>query len=409
MNVVFASNYLNIHQNPLCEEMQALLGADNFKFIASSPFNMKRLTSGYEDMNQKPFVIRAYEDPSLAQEAVLSADVMIGIPYANDPLIDLRMRKSDKPTFIYSERLLKRGLWFRHVPQKRSRVDAAFTRYSDFKNLHVLCASAFTSYDLSLFGFPTQRCWKWGYFPRVPTKLFAERRPTAVPSLLWVGRFIEFKRPFMPLRLARRLMREGRSFHLTMVGDGELRSAMEDYIRANGLDEVVSLTGSIPNDMVQRIMGESDIFLLTSNREEGWGAVLSEAMGNGCCPVASSLVGAAPYLIGCDGSLGKVFADGDSEELYRCVSYLLEHPEIISEIGNRAHELMATLWNPRTASQRFCDLAEVLNNGEIPAISEGPCSPAGIIRDSWWNHARRGRNLADDYGGIRDSIGRISI
>lgn len=383
MNVVFAGNYLNIHQRPFCDEMIELLGEENFRFIARMPFNQKRLTSGYEDMNQAPFVIRAYEDLAAAEQVSLDADVLIGIPYFYPDLIRLRMEKTDKLTFACAERLLKRGLWFRLVPQKRKRVNDAFTCYSDRDNFHVLCASAFTSSDLSLFGFPTERCWKWGYFPVIPQVTSTAGRPDDMLSLLWVGRLLDLKRPFEPLRLVRKLASEGMPLHLTMVGDGELRSSLASYVRTNRLEPYVTMTGAIPNSQVHELMSSSHILLFTSNRNEGWGAVLCEAMGNGCVPVASSLIGSVPFLIE-DGVNGRVFPDGNSKALYRCVAELAEDRDSLMRMSSNALETMRVMWNPKNAAKSVTMLSDALLAGSEPEIAEGPCSPAGIMPDTWY-------------------------
>lgn len=382
MRVTFATNYLNVHQRPFCSAMLEILGESNFAFVASTPFNELRLRSGYEDMNQEPFVIRAYEDKALAKEAVVDADVVVGIPYSNPDFIRLRMDDSKGLTFAYSERLLKRGLWLRFFPSKWAKVYGAFTCYRRRQDFHVLSASAFTSYDLSLFGFPPERCWKWGYFPVVPE--IPERvEPHFPASIVWVARLIQWKRPYLPLQLAKRLVRDGRDFHLTMVGEGEMRGELESYIQDNGLVGHVTMTGSMPNREVHRIMSESDVSLFTSNRMEGWGAVLSEAMGNGCAPVASSLIGSVPYLVR-DGHNGRVYPDGDEEALYRCVVDMLDDLDATRCMGERARETMTSLWNPSHAARSFIELSECLLAGERPAIPEGPCSPAGVVTDTWY-------------------------
>ena len=374
MKVVFTSNYLNVHQRPFCDEMLTCLGKDDFRFVAATPFNAQRLRSGYEDMNQEPFVIRAYEDEALAKEAVADADVVVGIPYSNPDFIRLRMGSSKGLTFAYSERLLKRGLWFRFFPPKRAKVHSAFTRYRKRQDIHVLCASAFTSYDLSLFGFPPERCWKWGYFPLVPEDP-GRVECDAPASIVWAARLIQWKRPYGPLQLAKHLVRDGRDFHLTMIGEGEMHGELESYIQENGLSGHVTMIGAVPNREVHRIMSQSDVFLFTSNRVEGWGAVLSEAMGNGCAPIASSLIGSVPYLVQ-DGYNGRVYPDGDEEALYNCVVDMLDDLDATRRMGERARETMTSLWNPSQAARSFIELSECLLAGERPAIPEGPCSPA---------------------------------
>lgn len=74
--------------------------------------------------------------------------------------------------------------------------------------------------------------------------------------------------------------------------------------------DCVSLIGNMPNDEILALMQKSHIFIFTSDRNEGWGAVLNEAMSNGCAVVASNMIGAAPYLIK-QGENGYIFKSGD--------------------------------------------------------------------------------------------------
>ena len=64
------------------------------------------------------------------------------------------------------ERFLKKGLWYRFVPSTRKKIWDRVLKYKN-NNLYLLCASAYTSYDLSLLGF-RGKCYKWGYFTEVP-------------------------------------------------------------------------------------------------------------------------------------------------------------------------------------------------------------------------------------------------
>lgn len=384
MKLTLVSNYLNIHQKPLCDAFVQSIGIDNFSFIACDPFNKARLSSGYTDMNSERYVIRAYEDAEKAKNEAIDADILISIPYASQDFVNLRLSAGNKITFSYSERLLKRGLWFRYFPPKRVKVDKAFSRYMHHDSFHVLCASAFTSYDLSLFGFPSNRCWKWGYFPNLPEISTSNKVPS---SITWVGRLIQWKRPYEPLLMAKRLMHDGRDFHLTMIGNGKMRGELEGFIRKNGLSGSVTIAGSLPNLTVQQIMSKSDIFLFTSSRMEGWGAVLSEAMSNGCAPVASSLIGSVPYLIQ-DGVNGRVYSDGNEDALYQCVAEMIDDRNATWLMGQKARETMTSLWNPEHAARSLIELSECLLAGDVPTIADGPCSPAGIIKDTWYRGCR---------------------
>ena len=44
-------------------------------------------------------------------------------------------------------------------------------------------------------------------------------------------------------------------------------------------------------------MEKSEIFLFTSDKGEGWGAVLNESMNSACAVVASHAIGSVPFLL----------------------------------------------------------------------------------------------------------------
>ena len=387
--LVFYSNYLNVHQLPFCEEMLRLLGDDGFAFVAQTPFNKERIASGYEDMNQQSFVIRPYEDErqrAIAEKLALEADVVL---MGGDSAFMPKRTSTGRITFIPSERLLKRGLWWRFAPPKMWRTYKWYGRYAGNSNVHILCSSAFTSNDLAYSGFPEGRCWKWGYFPRVYTcedlgqSYACANKPKDHVSILWVARLIKWKRPYMALRLAERLRAAGSAFHLTIIGDGELRPGLDEYVSTHDLESYVTIKGVLPNNEVHRIMSDSDVFLLTSDRNEGWGAVLNEAMSNSCAVVASSAAGSVPYLVE-EGKTGFVFCDGDLNSLYTKAALLVDNPELARTMGKAARKKIAEEWNPCVAAARLLELSECLAQGRVPPYASGPCSHAELIRDDWF-------------------------
>jgi len=72
------------------------------------------------------------------------------------------------------------------------------------------------------------------------------------PRLVCVGRLSKDKGHLLLLEAAALLAREGRSFELALVGDGDYRPSIEARIRAEGLEGRVRLTGSLDGDGVRR-------------------------------------------------------------------------------------------------------------------------------------------------------------
>ena len=130
-------------------------------------------------------------------------------------------------------------------------------------------------------------------------------------------------------------------------------------------------------------MEEASIFLFTSDRYEGWGAVLNEAMNSGCAVVASHAIGSVPFLIN-DGKNGLIYRSGDIEDLYKKVKYLIDNKEKTAELGKNAYYAITDLWNAETAAERFKQLVQVINAGGADDLfNDGPCSKAKVLKDNW--------------------------
>ena len=77
--LVFVSNYLSHYSKTISEAFMKIYGGD-YLFIAETPFNQKRLSAGFHDMNNEPYVLRAYESPELyerSQEIICDAECVI--------------------------------------------------------------------------------------------------------------------------------------------------------------------------------------------------------------------------------------------------------------------------------------------------------------------------------------------
>lgn len=176
ISISFFSNFFNAHQLPIARELDANPRVD-YAFVAMQQING---LEGRACLNDSyPFVVKQYLGGSAAEEAMTHAigdDIVVFGDMAGDESYVRARAKTGKPFFRYSERLLKRGDWWAHVPPKKYRTYNRFIRYNDCP-MYVLCASGYTARDLSKFGFPVERCLKWGYFPQVDSCPVEARRP----------------------------------------------------------------------------------------------------------------------------------------------------------------------------------------------------------------------------------------
>lgn len=380
MKIVFITNLVNHHQIPLADELYRMLG-DDYTYIACEPLPDWLIKGGYDPSLDRPYVIRAYkseEEMSKACRLAYESDVVI-IGSAPDSFIVNRL-KDNKLTFRYTERYFKNRPWYFPDPRVFINFYKNHFRYRN-KNFYMLAASAYTANDVYHMHCYKDKVYKWGYFTRVDNfaleasqKLDASSAESA-PHLMWCARFLRWKHPELPVLLAARLKSKGYKFALDMYGSGEELENTKQLALNLDVGDVVSFYGNLPNDQILKKMRKSEIFLFTSDKGEGWGAVLNESMSNGCAVVASSMIGSAPFLIN-DGINGLLFKSENLDSLEEKVSYLLDYPKERIEMAKNAVMTMRNEWSPKIAAQRFMYLVEQLLHGSDSEFKEGPCSKA---------------------------------
>ncbi|MCQ2521877.1 MAG: glycosyltransferase family 4 protein [Lachnospiraceae bacterium] len=378
MKIAFISNYLTPHQAPFCETMVKQLG-DDFSFIASMKMEEERKNMGWGLKLQGLSYFHEYdEDPEKAENLLMEADVAIcgDAPYR---LFEKRL-KAGKPTLRYYERLFKKDLWRVVNPKTRMRYKAQHGVYKDAP-VYLLCAGGYVPDDFAKFGAYKGKTIKWGYFPYFDKTPLAELMEMKQPgSILWTGRMLSWKHPEEAVYAMMLLKDHIEGIHLTMIGEGEQRPLVEKLIKEHGLEDCVTLLPFMKPKEVREYMKRSEIYLMTSDRQEGWGAVMNEAMNSGCAVVASHMAGATPYLIPDDGLNGYVYSSREIGELTNAIYDLLLEGDKRKNMAERAYESIAAYWNAEEASLRMIDFCEGLLKGEERYYSGGPMSRAENLK-----------------------------
>lgn len=385
ITISFFSNFFNAHQLPVALELDKNPAVD-YAFVAMQQVEG---LEGRACLNDSyPFVVKQYMSKADAAEAMVHAvddDIVVFGDMAGDESYVRARAKTGKPFFRYAERLLKRGDWWAHVPPKRYRTYDRFTRYSN-SPMYVLCASGYTARDLGKFGFSAERCLKWGYFPQIDYMPVEARKPLLQRdvTLSSAQRLIPWKRVDLQVRMARELKDRNISFALTIAGDGQESLALKGLAQELGVDDCVTFVGALsPNDTAA-LMRSSDVFLATSNRKEGWGATVNEAMAAGCVVVASNQIGSVPFLIE-PGISGAVFRSEDAVDLAETMVSLLAHPDGLDAIARSGAERIRGLWGAKNAAERLVEVSKrLLINERLTPYKDGPLSAANVINDDWY-------------------------
>lgn len=384
MKISFVATFMTHHQLPFSLKMVELTN-NNYTYIAFNKLDMRVVSDGYRDLDYFPFVIRAYESDEARRTALkkIMEDDMVIFGSCPDQWVELR-NKTGKPFIIYSERFFKKGLYRRFIPITRYKIKKRMLQFED-SNVSIICSSAYLPYDISLLH-AKFKMYKWGYFPECKSysiENLMKKKNNLKPVILWVGRMIKLKNPQHAILAANELNNLGYDFELNFVGDGPLRYKLERMVNRLNLSEKVNFFGSKKTEEVRKYMESANIFLFTSDRNEGWGAVLNEAMNSGCAVIGSHIAGSVPFLIK-DGKNGLIYESGNIKHLVSCLKTVINNSKKCNDLGIQAYKSISEQWNPNDATIRLYNTIEAILNGHSNFhYQDGPCSIAEIISDKY--------------------------
>ncbi len=157
-------------------------------------------------------------------------------------------------------------------------------------------------------------------------------------KILFAGRLCEPKRPDRFLRVMNRIIhaRPELNVRATIVGDGPLRSCLEEQASALGLrSSQIEFLGELKD--VKPLYYASDLLLLTSDWE-GTPNVVLEAMGCGL-PVVATRVGGVPGIIGA--IHGLVVDPSDEEGLADATLRMIDDRNLRTVLGFQGSDYVA--------------------------------------------------------------------
>lgn len=196
-------------------------------------------------------------------------------------------------------------------------------------------------------GFPRMKL--WGYFVEGGSarKKCECEGAGQVMKILWCGRMLDLKRVDVLIKAFKRASKQ-RAMALQIVGEGPERARLKCLAGELGEDALkwtpgkISFNGYLPNSQVRDLMHEADVYVMPSNAEEGWGAIVSEALVEGCPVISTWEAGSSATLLG-------------DKRLY--------HANSVSELCARLLEFDGTLeaydakaWSGEAGAKKFMEI-----------------------------------------------------
>ena len=167
------------------------------------------------------------------------------------------------------------------------------------------------------------------------------RLRTATPGVyrfITVGTLIDYKNQLAIVKACAQLKKHQFPFSLTIVGDGPMRQEIEDYVKANDLQEQVILAGKKDQAALRRLYRQHD-FVIQAPLKEGFGKVPVEGFFHGVIPIINNISLAKQMMAG--GDRGFLFDAGKPNDL----------AETLLSLPARNHLLPAMIENGRKYAQ----------------------------------------------------------
>ena len=178
--------------------------------------------------------------------------------------------------------------------------------------------------------------------------------------IIHVGRFIEQKNHFGLIDIFQRILRTCPDARLLLIGEGPLRSAVEQVVKTRNLGEFVRFLGF--NDDAPRLISQCDLFLLPSIHE-GLPIVALEAQAAGI-PLVGSLIPGLTEAVE-QGLTAILHPVEDIQGMADSAIRILADREFAAELGNAGRKRIEDFFSAKTAVNRLLAMyAELLDGPE---------------------------------------------
>lgn len=196
-------------------------------------------------------------------------------------------------------------------------------------------------------------------------------------EVLFVGRLAPVKAPQNLIAAVDALLRDGRPVRLRLIGDGPMRTVLDQQVQAQNLKDHIVLEGPLNHECVHEMLRAADIFAMAS-LAEGIPVALMEAMAMGIPCIATTLEGVQELI---ENKIdGLLCPPADVRALIQTMAQLMDAPALRRELGAAGRRRVAKEYD---ISRNINQLSEVFRSylsdaqEQLPAIHPQKDEPVG--------------------------------
>jgi glycosyltransferase involved in cell wall biosynthesis len=373
VRILYVEAGIDHHSLPLAHGLYDLLPENCFAYAGLRPPSDERRALGWSSGEMLPWMMPAGPvgaDSAKFHDWWQNADFVICAPRLYD-LMEQRIRR-EKCVFYTSER------WFK-PPIGRLRLlhpawawkAMKYRRMAKTRFMHYLAIGPYAASDMQWFCPMPGRLWSWGYFT-TSSAVSPCRARDAGFRVLWAGRMLNWKRVDTLIRAFAGLLKTRPDAVLTLIGAGPEKDRLSQLAAANLPQDCYAFLPPVAAGEIREHMRNSHVYVLPSSGFEGWGAVVGEAMTEGCAVVTAVETGAAKTLIQ-DRANGMLFSSGDERRLAEILSELGANAALRQSLADAGKATIDGVWSPSAAAERFMSVADaMLSRRDAPTHHDGP-------------------------------------
>ncbi len=141
------------------------------------------------------------------------------------------------------------------------------------------------------------------------------------------------------------------NWHLTIVGDGKLKTGYQALTKKLYLEKKIKFTGKLSDNELKQTYQKSDVLILPSiNQNEAFGLVILEALASGLAIIASNLPGVRSVF---NSQTGLTAKPKNSQDLATKINQLISNGPKLKNLQLAARQLAKEKYNLQTARESW--------------------------------------------------------